>query len=165
MQLNFTPTVTATGSIHLRVAPEVSSLDYTNSVTLQGFLIPAIAQRLAETEVILRDGESFAIAGLIDNRVIQRIDKLPGLGDIPIIGNLFRSRSNRKSTDELLVVITPRFVRPLTAEEKVKLPDFPETWLPSVAEQNAAKNNKGKKNKKDEPKPEFVGPRGHQEPK
>lgn len=165
VQLNFTPTVTASGSIHLHVAPEVSSLDYTNSVTLQGFLIPAIAQRRAETEVILKDGESFAIAGLIDNRVVQRIDKLPGLGDIPIIGNLFRSRSNRKSTDELLVVITPRFVRPLTPDEKLKLPEFPETWLPSVAEQNAAKAAKGKKNKKDEQKPEFVGPRGHQEPK
>jgi pilus assembly protein CpaC len=163
IQLNFTPTVTASGAIHLKVAPEVSALDYANAVTLQGFLIPAVAQRRAETEVILRDGESFAIAGLIDNRVIQRIDKLPGLGDIPILGHLFRSRSTRKSTDELLVVITPRFVRPLGPEEQVKLPDFSETFLPTAADEKAAKD-KGKKQKSEE-KPEFVGPRGHQEPK
>ena len=158
VQLNFTPTVTASGAIQLKVAPEVSSLDFANAVTLQGFLIPAIAQRRAETEVLLRDGESFAIAGLIDNRVIQNLTKMRGVGDIPIIGNLFRSRSTRKSTDELLVVITPRFVKPLTADEKAKLPDFPETFLPTVAEQKA------KKKKGDKDKAEFVGPRGHQEP-
>ncbi len=83
VQLDFTPTVTETGSINLKVAPEVSSLDYSNAVTLQGFLIPALSQRRAETEVILKDGESFAIAGLIDNRVEETIDKMPGLVSIP----------------------------------------------------------------------------------
>ena len=81
--MTFTPTVTPSGAIQLKVAPEVSALDYANAVTLQGFLIPAISQRKAETEVILKDGESFAIAGLIDNRVIQTMNKIPGLGDIP----------------------------------------------------------------------------------
>jgi pilus assembly protein CpaC len=163
VELTFTPTITSSGAIQLKVAPEVSSLDYTNAVTLQGFLIPAVATRRAETEVLLRDGESFAIAGLIDNRVIQTLSRIRGLGDIPIVGHLFRSRSTRKSADELLVVITPRFVRALTAEERAKLPDTVEPFLPTVEEMKAAKE-KGKKKDKDK-KPEFVGPRGHQEPK
>lgn len=160
IQLNFKPTITPSGAIHLKVRPEVSSLDFSNAVTLQGFLIPAVATRSAETEVVLRDGESFAIAGLIDNRVIQVLNRVRGLGDIPILGNLFRSRSTRKTTDELLVVITPRFVRPLGAEETAKLPDTVEAFLPTVPEEKAAKGKK-----KGAPKPEFVGPRGHQEPK
>src|SRR6202162_639088 len=84
VQLTFTPTVTTSGAINLKVAPEVSSLDFSNAVTLQGFLIPALSQRKAETEVILKDGESFAIAGLIDNRVTQTLAKVRGLGDVPI---------------------------------------------------------------------------------
>jgi pilus assembly protein CpaC len=165
VELTFTPTVTDTGAIRLKVTPEVSALDFTNAVTLQGFLIPALSTRKAETEVMLKDGESFAIAGLIDNRVIQTLSKIRGLGDIPIVGQLFRSRSTRKSADELLVVITPRFVRPLSAEERAKLPDTVEPFLPTVAEQKAAKE-KGKKAKNGgNKKPEFIGPRGHQEPK
>ena len=92
-------------------------------MTLQGFTIPALSQRRAETEVVLKDGESFAIAGLIDNRVIEIVDKVPGLGNLPILGRLFQSRSTQKSTDELLVVITPHFVRPLSADEKAKMPE------------------------------------------
>src|SRR5262249_49470018 len=121
VKLEFSPTITASGAIDLKVAPEVSSLDYANAVTLEGFLIPALSQRRAETEVILKDGESFAIAGLIDNRVIETVSKLPGLGDVPILGHLFRSRSTQKSTDELLVVITPHYVRPLNPNEKPRL--------------------------------------------
>ena len=175
VQLNFTPTILENGSINLKVAPEVSSLDYANAVLVQGFQIPALAQRRAETEVVLKDGESFAIAGLIDNRVIQTIERVPGLGSLPVVGNLFRSRSTRKTDDELLVVITPRFVKPLTAQEKAKLPDFPETFLPTVAEDKATPKKKGKGKSKTDPKPadaapatnqpEFVGPRGLQEPK
>jgi len=82
VKLDFTPTITASGAIDLKVSPEVSSLDFANAVTLQGFVIPAISQRRADTEVILKDGESFAIAGLIDNRVVETMDKLPGLGDV-----------------------------------------------------------------------------------
>jgi len=160
VELGFTPVITPSGAIHLKVAPEVSSLDYSNAVTLQGFLIPAVATRRAETEVILKDGESFAIAGLLDNRVIQTLSRVRGLGDIPVIGHLFRSRSTRKSADELLVVVTPRFVKPVPAGEKVSLPDTVETFLPTVEQEKAGKG-KGKKDKK----PEFVGPRGHQEPK
>jgi pilus assembly protein CpaC len=167
VKLDFTPTVTPQGSIDLKVAPEVSSLDFANAVTLQGFLIPALSQRHAETEVILKDGESFAIAGLIDNRVTDVIDKIPGVGDIPVLGRLFRSHSTQKSTDELLVVITPHFVRPLSPEEKAKLPDMPVAFLPTVAEQNARKNKKGGKTPPADPgkDAEFVGPRGQTIPK
>lgn len=166
VQLNFTPTITASGAINLKVKPEVSALDYNNAVTLQGFTIPAVSSRVAETEVMLRDGESFAIAGLIDNRVTQILNKVRGLGDIPILGNLFRSHSTQKSADELLVVVTPRFVAPLAPGEKANLPDIVQPFLPPVAEQQAAKaRKKGSKNpKKDDKKPEFVGPRGHEIP-
>jgi pilus assembly protein CpaC len=158
VKLDFKPTILSSGAIHLKVRPEVSALDFGNAVTLQGFLIPAVATRSAETDVVLRDGESFAIAGLIDNRVVQVLSRVKGLGDIPILGHLFRSRSTRKSSDELLVVITPRFVKPLSPEQQAKLPDTIETYLPSVAEEKA-KKQKGAR------KPEFVGPRGHQEPR
>ena len=166
VKLDFTPTITPNGSIDLKVAPEVSSLDYANAVTLQGYVIPALSQRRAETEVILKDGESFAIAGLIDNRVIETMDKVPALGDVPILGRIFRSRSTQKSTDELLVVVTPHFVKPISPEEKIAMPQMPATFLPTVPE--AAK--KGKTSKKSNTKgsvtePEFVGPRGQQIPK
>ena len=170
VKLDFTPNVTPSGAIDLKVAPEVSSLDYTNAVTLEGYTIPALSQRRADTEVILKDGESFAIAGLINNQVIETIEKVPGIGDIPILGKLFRSRSTQKSDDELLVVITPHFVKPLTAEEKAKLPDMPSAFLPTVAQDKAKHGKKGDKQKQQPPadaadKPEFVGPRGQQIPK
>jgi pilus assembly protein CpaC len=166
VKLDFTPTITPQGAINLKVAPEVSSLDFTNAVTLQGFTIPSLAQRRAETEVLLKDGESFAIAGLIDQQVTETMSKVPGFGDIPILGKLFRSRSTQKSNDELLVVITPHLVRPLSPEEKAKLPDMPAAFLPAVAGQ------KGKPSKSKGPpppaapanQPEFVGPRGQQTP-
>jgi pilus assembly protein CpaC len=166
VKLDFTPTVTPQGAIDLKVAPEVSTLDFTNAVVLQGYTIPALSSRRADTEVILKDGESFAIAGLIDNRVIETVEKFPGLGDLPILGHLFRSRSTQKSTDELLVLVTPRFVRPLSPEEKAKLPDMPATFLPTVPEQNAKKNKKNKQSSVVSPDdPQFVGPRGQQIPK
>jgi pilus assembly protein CpaC len=157
VQLNFTPQITSAGAINLKVRPEVSALDFTNAVTVDGFLIPAISSRRAETEVVLKDGESFAIAGLIDNRVTQILNKVRGLGDIPILGQLFRSRSTEKTSSELVVVVTPHFVKPLPSNERPKLPDIIVPFLPSVEEQKAKKE-------KTEKKPEFVGPRGHQVP-
>jgi pilus assembly protein CpaC len=99
--------------------------------------------------------------------VTQLIDKVPGLGNVPILGRLFQSRSTQKSTDELLVVITPHFVRPLSPEEKAKLPEMPVTFLPTV---ETEKNKKNKGRKPAAPaappgQPEFVGPRGQQIPK
>jgi pilus assembly protein CpaC len=166
VKLDFNATVTPQGAIDLQVSPEVSSLDFTNAVVLEGFTIPALSQRRADTEVVLKDGESFAIAGLIDNRVIETIEKVPGLANLPILGRLFQSRSTQKSTDELLVVITPHFVRPLTAEEKAKLPDMPATFLPTVIQEKSKKKGKGQTASESTPnQPEFVGPRGQQIPK
>jgi len=164
VQLNFTPTVTSTGAIDLKVAPEVSSLDFANAVTLQGFTIPALSQRKADTEVILREGESFAIAGLIDNRVIKEIAKMPGLGNIPILGWLFKSRSTQKSSDELLVVVTPHFVKPLSPAEKAKLPNFEDTFLPALPDQKGKKGAAVQQPPADPKKAQFVGPKGYQEP-
>lgn len=160
VELGFTPTVTPTGAIHLKVAPQVTALDFQNAVTVQGTLIPAISARKAETEVILRDGESFAIAGLIDNRVQSVLNRVRGLGDIPILGFFFRSKSMKKTNDELLVVVTPRFVKPVPATDKVKMPDMQETFLPTVAEEQAAKIKKPKQKK-----PQTVGESGYQKPK
>ncbi len=173
IQLTFTPTVTTTGAIDLKVAPEVSSLDFSNAVTLQGFLIPALAQRKAETEVVLKDGESFAIAGLINDNVTKEISKVKYLGDVPILGYFFKSTSVQKSTDELLVVITPYFVKPLEKGEKAKLPDFPDAFMPTVKQEQDRKKKKKKKNDNQSqsssqpPSPdqaEFTGSRGYQEP-
>jgi len=165
VQLNFTPSVTPGGAIHLKVAPEVSALDYANAVTLQGFLIPAVSTRRAETEVVLKDGESFAIAGLIDNRLIETMNKVKWLGDVPILGTLFRSRSAKKSADELLVTVTPHFVRPLAADEKPKLPELVKPYLPSTPEDKDAGAAKKKSGSDQSKKPEMIGPHGHQEPK
>ena len=156
VRLNFAPTVDADGAIQMKVAPEVSSLDFNNALTIQGFQIPALSTRRAETEVVLNEGESFAIAGLIDNRVEQTLARIRGLGDLPVIGRLFRSRQTNKTNNELLVVITPYIVKPLPKGEQAKLPEFPvDPTLPI---------DKDKK-KTEAPKPEFVGPRGHEEPK
>ncbi len=161
IQLTFTPTITSTGAIDLKVAPEVSSLDFSNAVTLQGFLIPALSQRKADTEVVLKDGESFVIAGLLDNEVLQNIVKVPWLGDIPILGSLFKSRQTKKTSTELLVVITPHLTHPLPPGELPQLPAYVEPFLKSTAEEQAIRNQKKKNIGK---QPEFAGPRGHQEP-
>jgi pilus assembly protein CpaC len=162
VKLDFTPTVTPNGNIHLQVSPEVSTLDYSNAVTLQGFLIPALSQRKMDTEVELKDGETFAIAGLMDNRVQQTIDKLPWFGSIPIIGYLFSSRSTNKTNTELLVLITPHFVKPMPADQKAKMIDFPVNFLPTAEEMKAKEDAKKDPKKKGA---EFVGPHGEQEPK
>jgi pilus assembly protein CpaC len=166
VQLNFTPTGTASGSINLKVKPEVSALDFANAVTVDGVLIPAISSRVAETEVVLKDGESFAIAGLIDNRVTQIMSKVKGLGDLPILGQLFRSRSTQKTTDELMVVVTARFVKPVAKGEEIRLPQIVTPFLPPAAPEKKGKG-KGKSTSApaDSKKPEFVGQQGYVIPK
>ena len=131
VRLKFTPTILSDGTIRLKVAPEVSALDFTNGLTVSGFAVPALSTRRAETEVELRDGQSFAIAGLIDNRLTENASKIPGLGDIPIIGKLFRSRSVNKSKTELLVMVTPKLVRPLAPGQVPTMPDFKKPFLDS----------------------------------
>jgi pilus assembly protein CpaC len=112
IRLNFTPTLTADGIIHLKVKPEVSSLDFSNGLLIQGFSIPALATNRAESEMDLKDGQSFAMAGLLDNRVSEQFSKIPFIGDIPILGKLFQSRSITRSKNELMIVVTPRIVQP-----------------------------------------------------
>lgn len=125
VRLNFTPTLTPDGQIHLKVKPEVSSLDFTNALTLQGFVIPAIASNRVESEMELTDGQSFAIAGLLDNRVTEQLQKIPGIGNIPILGKLFQSRNVNKSKNELLIVVTPRIVHPIPAGAPLPNLKFP----------------------------------------
>jgi len=114
VRLQFTPEIKPNGNIHLKVAPEVSTLDFANALTISGFTVPALSTRKAETEFELQDGQSFVIAGLMDNRVTDIYNKIPGLGDIPILGNFFRSRSALKSRSELMVLCTVHRVSPTT---------------------------------------------------
>jgi len=114
VKLQFTPVIMPNGNIHLKVAPEVSTLDFTNALTISGFNIPALSTRRAETEFELQDGQSFAIAGLMDDRVTNIANKFPGLGDLPIIGNLFKSKSLQKSKTELVVLCTVKRISPST---------------------------------------------------
>jgi pilus assembly protein CpaC len=117
------------GLIRLKVGPEVSSLDYANAVTLSGFTIPALTTRKAETEVELRDGQSFAIAGLIDKRLTQISSKIPWLGDVPFLGKLFQSREFKQSNSELLVMVTPHLVKPLEPGEVQPGLSFPQPFI------------------------------------
>lgn len=112
VRLQFTPVIMPNGNIHLKVAPEVSTLDFANALTISGFTVPALSTRKAETEFELQDGQSFVIAGLMDNRATDIYNKIPGLGDIPILGNFFRSKSLQKSNSELMVLCTVHRISP-----------------------------------------------------
>ena len=130
IRLNFTPII-AGDVIRLKVRPEVSTLDFNNGVTLGGFRIPALTTRRAETEVELRDGQSFAIAGLLDNVSQADSANIPFLSSIPIIGTLFKSKAERATRTELMVLITPRLVRALDPDEVPPLPTQPREFLPA----------------------------------
>jgi len=112
VKLDFTPVIMPNGNIHLTVAPEVSTLDFANALTISGFTVPALSTRRAETEFELQDGQSFVIAGLMDNRVTDINNKIPGLGDIPVLGAFFRSKSAQRSRSELMVLCTVRRISP-----------------------------------------------------
>jgi pilus assembly protein CpaC len=118
VRLKFTPVIQPNGNIHLHVAPEVSTLDFADAVTVAGTTIPAISTRKADTEFELQDGQSFVIAGLLDNRVTNVENKVPWLGDIPIIGNFFKSKSDQKSNSELMVLCTVHRVAPSVVAPK-----------------------------------------------
>jgi len=130
VRLAFTPTI-AGDMIRLKVRPEVSSLDFNNGITLQGFRIPALTSRYAETDVELRDGQSFAIAGLLHNTSQSTAQGIPILSRIPIIGALFRSNSDQREQTELMVLVTPQLVRPLDPDEVPALPTAPGRFLQS----------------------------------
>jgi pilus assembly protein CpaC len=111
VRLRFTPTVLGGDLVNLKVEPEVSALDFTNAIILEGFRVPALSTRRTQTEVELRDGQTFAIAGLMNNTLTSSMSKIPGIGDIPILGLLFRSKAHQKNQTELVVMITPTILR------------------------------------------------------
>lgn len=115
VRLKFTPLIMPNGNIHLMVAPEVSTLDFANALQISGFTIPALSTRRAQTEFEIQDGQSFVIAGLLDNRVTNLGQKIPGLGDVPVLGNLFKSKNNSKSQSELMVLVTAHRIQPSTS--------------------------------------------------
>lgn len=123
IRLRFLPTITPRGTIQLHLEPEVSSLDYANALVVSGSTVPAIDTRRVDTEIELQSGQSFAIAGLLNNQTTEALSKIPGLGDIPVLGKLFQSKQVTKSNSELIVVVTPELVSPIPAGQP--LPDLP----------------------------------------
>lgn len=130
VRLNFIPTVTPRNTIRLQVAPEVSSLDYTNGITISGFTVPGIDTRKVNTEVELRDGQSFVIGGLLDNRDTETYNKVPFLGDIPILGKFFQSMTRTKTNTELIVIVTPEIVAPIPAGVPLPALHYPTKFMP-----------------------------------
>lgn len=130
VRLNFIPTITSRNTIRLQVAPEVSSLDFTNGVQISGFTVPALDVRNMNTEVEMHEGESFALGGLLDNRETQNLEKVPFLGDIPILGKFFRSISRTKTSTELIVIVTPEIVAPIPVGTPLPKLNYPEPFLP-----------------------------------
>jgi pilus assembly protein CpaC len=130
VRLDFTGTISNDNVIRLHVAPEVSTLDFSNGLTISGFSIPAISTRRAETEVELRDGQSFGIAGLMDHRAQAQLSKVPGIADVPVLGQLFRSRTINRSNTELMVLVTPHIVDPVHTQ--VAAPVEPKPAIPFI---------------------------------
>jgi pilus assembly protein CpaC len=122
VQLTFQPTVLSEGVINLRLTPSVSQLDYTNAVQNQDFVIPAISKREAHTTIELRDGQSFAIAGLLQTEGLRNINQVPWLGSVPVLGALFRSASYQQKETDLVVVVTPHLVAPMAPGQHIASP-------------------------------------------
>jgi pilus assembly protein CpaC len=125
IRLQFLPQVTPRGTIRLQVTPEVSSLDFAHGLVFQGFSIPALSTRRVQTEIELETGQSFAIAGLLDNQMTDNLSKIPGLGNIPLLGKLFQSKTADKQNTELLVLVTPEIVRPIAQGQPLPEINFP----------------------------------------
>lgn len=115
IRLGFLPVITPRGTIRLQIAPEVSSLDYNNSVTVDGTTVPGTNIRRVETEVELESGQTFVIAGLLDRQTTESLSRIPGIANIPVLGKLFQSKSVNRSNNELVIIITPEIVRPIPA--------------------------------------------------
>jgi pilus assembly protein CpaC len=139
VRLNFLPVITPRGTIRLTVNPEVSSLDYADGLTISGYTVPALSTRRVQTEIELENGQSFVIAGLINNQVTDQLSRMPGLASIPLLGKLFQSHSASKTSSELLVLVTPELVNPIPAGGKVPELAYPLKFLkdaPMTAPQN-----------------------------
>ena len=133
IRLNFIPTITPRGTIRLQVAPEVSALDFTDAVTISGFTVPAITTRKVNTEVELDDGQSFVIGGLLDRSETQTFQKIPFLGDIPILGKFFQSQLKTKNNTELIVIVTPEIVAPIPAGAPLPALNYPDQFMPTAS--------------------------------
>ena len=133
VRLNFIPTITPRNTIRLQVSPEVSSLDFANGISLSGFTVPGLSIRRVKTEVELSEGQSFAIGGLLDNRENETFEKIPFIGDVPILGKLFQSINRTKSNTELIVIVTPEIVTPVPAADTLPQIKFPKSFLPSAS--------------------------------
>jgi pilus assembly protein CpaC len=129
IRLAFNPHITDNNTIQLYVKPEVSSLDYANAVSFNGFTIPALSSRKMETNIELGEGQSFVIAGLIDNRLTETVTRIPGLASIPILGNLFKGKEVDRNNTELIVVVTPEVTMPLQPGEAKPMPVMPRDFL------------------------------------
>jgi pilus assembly protein CpaC len=114
----------------MQVAPEVSALDFTNGLSVSGFNVPALTTRKLNTQIELSEGQSFAIGGLLDNRTTDTLEKIPFIGDIPILGKLFQSKSVSKQNTELIVIVTPELVHPIPAGQALPALNYPRTFLP-----------------------------------
>ncbi|HET9191730.1 MAG TPA: pilus assembly protein N-terminal domain-containing protein [Vicinamibacterales bacterium] len=136
VRLNFTPTVDG-DRIHLKVRPEVSTLDFANGIQLNGFRVPALVSRRTSTELELRNGQTFAIAGLLNNSMTSTMTKIPGIGDIPILGYLFRSKAAQKNRTELVVMITPQLLQEGSVGVTRDLPRLREPYLPALRDNEA----------------------------
>jgi len=134
VRLTFNPQVTDHGTIKLYVRPEVSTLDFANALTISGFTVPALATRRVETHIELARGQSFAIGGLIDDRVTENLSRIPGFAAVPVLGALFKSRSENRAKTELVVLVTPEIARPLEPGDIPPSPAFPKPFLPAILE-------------------------------
>lgn len=135
ISLAFRPRIVSNGDIYLKLIQEVSELDFANGVSISGFQLPALRTRKAESGLQLADGQTFVLAGLIDNKISKKVTKIPVLGDLPILGVLFRNARYQNEETELMVMVTPKIVRPLNKEEIPALPTEmmePEETSPSV---------------------------------
>jgi len=146
IRLRFTPVITGNHTIKLHMTQEVSTLDAANGVTFNGFVIPAIATRRAETDVELGEGQSFVVAGLLDNRDTESFSKLPFLGDIPVLGPLFKSKSVKKSRTDLVMLVTPDVTQPLGPNDPRPEIAFPRDFLVRLTQADMQKAKAAKKN-------------------
>lgn len=151
IRLTFTPAVTPQGTVKMHVRPEVSTIDVNNSVSVSGFLIPALATRRMETNVELREGQSFAIAGLIDNRVQESLNKIPGLANIPLFGALFKSKEIVKNLSELVVIVTPEFAPDAGVVGPIETPVMPRPFLQPFKPGDVEKPAENRQQSKAEP--------------
>jgi pilus assembly protein CpaC len=129
IRLMFTPVLTENNTIKMHLRQEVSTIDIANSVTLNGFTIPALSSRRAETDIELAEGQTFVVAGLLDNRETESYARIPGLSSLPILGVLFRSKEVRQNRTELVMLVTPEVTRPLNPGETLPVPYFPKDFL------------------------------------